>query len=136
MKATCGELSDEITLRIGDAPVIADAEITPALDYVVAGETVSFGFTATDQYGDPVVLEKEWLIEKDGKTVKNDSIFDLDGIGIYTVKVKAGDNTYARQFYATPQMDNLALHKTVDVSSEENVGLLKEYATDGDMQTR
>lgn len=136
VKATCGELSDEITLRIGDAPVIADAEITPALDYVVAGETVSFGLTATDQYGDPVVLEKEWLIEKDGKTVKNDSIFDLDGIGIYTVKVKAGDNTYARQFYATPQMDNLALHKTVDVSSEENVGLLKEYATDGDMQTR
>ena len=136
VRATCGELSDEISLRIGDAPVAAKTEIIPALDYIVAGETVAFELSVTDQYGDPVILEKEWEIEKDGKTVKNDSVFDLDGICVYTVKVKAGGNTYSHQFYATPQMDNLALHKLVDASSEENAGLLKEYATDGDMQTR
>lgn len=136
VRAVYGGLSDEITLRIGDAPVLAKAEITPALDYIVAGETVEFSLSAVDQYGDPMAIDKEWTIERGGKTVKNDSVFDLAGIGIYTVKVKAGGNTYSQEFYATPQMENLALHKTVDASSEENAGLLKEYATDGDMQTR
>lgn len=136
VKATYAGLSDEIQLRIGDAPILKEAEITPAIYYIIAGETITFNLSATDQYGDPVMLEKEWSIEKDGKTIKNDSVFDLDGIGIYTIKVKAGNNTYTRPFYATPQMDNLALHKIVNASSEENAGLMKEYATDGDLQTR
>lgn len=135
--AHCGEFSDEWSVRIDDAPALASAAIEPALAYELAGKTVTFSFQAQDQYGDPFPINHSWSIEKDGKTVKTDSVLDLQSIGVYTVKVNTETgNVYSHDIYMTPPMENLALHKPVTASSQENAGTPASYATDGDMGTR
>lgn len=137
LTATCGTLTATKTVRVNEVPVLASAEITPAMAYAMAGQTVEFSLNAVDQYGDAYATATTWTIERDGATVKTDSILDINEIGIYTVKATTADgHSYSHQIYMTPTMPNLALNKTVTVSSEENAGTLKANAVDGGSSTR
>lgn len=135
--ASCEGKKDVFVLRIGPKPVVAKAGIVPETGYAMVGQTVVFSLELSDQYGDAYPMARTWKIEKDGKTLKNDSILNCQEVGVYRVTATAADRkVYSREIYMTPQMDNLALRKTVTASSEENVGLLAKFATDGDLSTR
>lgn len=135
--AVCGGLRAEKELRIDDEPVLHSAAIEPQVEYAEAGTTLTFSLNAKDQYGNAFPVVRQWRIKKDGNVVKNDSILDIQGVGIYTVEaVTDGGKVYSHDVYMTPPMENLALHKRVKVSSYENVGTVAESATDGDYLTR
>lgn len=136
VKAAYGTLESTLELRIDDAPYLSSAEILPATDFAMAGQTVVFTLEAKDQYGERYPGDYAWTIEKDGKTVKQDSILDCREIGVYKVSATSGGHVYSREIYMTPQMDNLASGCVVEASSEENVGLLCSNLTDGDLSTR
>ena len=137
VKAAYAGMEDRISLRIDDAPVLDKVEVSPAVDYAIAGQRTVFSLLSEDQYGEVYPLEHSWEIRKDGNVVATDSILDTEEIGVYTVAAIAENGKeYSREIYYTPQMDNLALNKPADASSEENSGLLKGYVNDGDLSTR
>ncbi len=137
LTAVCGSLTATKTVRVNELPVLASAEITPAMDYAMAGQTVEFSLNAVDQYGEAYATATTWTIERDGVTVKTDSILNLNEIGVYTVTATTADgHSYSHRIYMTPAMPNLALNKPVTASSEENTGTVKANAVDGDASTR
>lgn len=137
VKAVYGDLQAVLTLRVDEAPYLKTAHILPDMPYAQSGQTIVFALQATDQYGDACPLQHTWQITKQGEVVQSDSILADAGIGTYTVAAIADSKTIATQSISImPMTSNLALHKPVEVSSEENAGTLAEYATDGDLQTR
>lgn len=137
LTATYGSLTATAEIRVDEVPVLTSAAIVPATAYAMAGQTVEFSLQALDQYGDVYPTETTWTIERDGATVKSDSILDINEIGVYTVTATTAEGkTYSHKIYLTPTMPNLALGKEVTTSSEENAGTLKGNAVDGDSSTR
>lgn len=134
--ATCGALTASTEVRVDEAPMLKSVKIAPDYEYALAGQTIEFSLTATDQYGDAYALPHEWTIERDGKVVKTDSVLNIAQPGVYTVKATSGSQSWSHTIYMTPQMPNLALGATVTASSEENAGTHKENAVDGDTSTR
>jgi endoglucanase Acf2 len=131
-----GTLFDVIVLKINDKPVLSSAQIFPQQDYLEVGKTLEYRMEMTDQYGEPYLADVNWEIEKNGQIVKNSSFFDLQEIGIYTIRAKLNDKEYSTSVYLTPLFANIALNKTATSSSEENAGTLTKHATDGDVTTR
>lgn len=134
--AASGAFSDTLALKINDRPVLTHTEILPRQNYLEAGKTLVFSLSMTDQYGEPCIEPVAWEIVKDGQMLKSDSLFDLQAIGLYTVRAKTKGRTDSTQLYLTPLLPNIALNKTAVSSSEENAGTLTPYAVDGDRSTR
>ncbi len=131
-----GTFKDQIVLKVNDKPELRTARLLPERTYLEIGKTLDYSLEMIDQYGESYPENVSWEISKEGKIVKTDAVFDLQTIGIYTVKAMVEGKTYSRDIYLTPTFSNIALNKTAVASSEENVGTIAKYATDGNMQTR
>ncbi|MFV0469871.1 MAG: discoidin domain-containing protein [Dysgonomonas sp.] len=134
---TNGALTDKLNLIINDKPVLATVDLLPqGLDYLEVGKTAAFSLDMKDQYGETYRGKVNWSIWKDNQLIKNDSILDLETVGVYTIKATVGDTVISHKVYLSPQFSNIALNKGVTVSSVENVGTIAVNATDGDISSR
>lgn len=136
IRATSGNINQELTLRINDKPVLTTAVLSPDIHFLETGKTIAFSLPATDQYGDDFPVKVDWEIVKDGETLKSDSIFDLTGIGTYQIRAKAGNKLVTSDLSVLPPFPNMALGKPAVSSSEENAGTLTASANDGDKTSR
>lgn len=119
-----------IELDINDPSVLTNAEIQPKQPYLKVGNRQNFSLATKDQYGNVYPVKVDWKIIKDGKTVKTDSILDVEAVGIYTVTAVAEGRTYTQDVYLTPGFPNLALNKVYDCSTENGINTA-EKAFDG-----
>jgi len=132
-----GSLSANINIRVDDLPQLASGKLLPENQYYIEkGKAVSFSLALTDQYNEPYHAAVNWQILKGANQVKADSVFNLQEVGIYTVKATVDNQVFEQQVYLAPKFRNIALGKTAYSSSVENAGTLTSYATDGNYTTR
>lgn len=131
-----GTISDNITLKVNDKPVLQSAEISPRQPYLQVGQTLEHTLLMKDQYGEVYTAPVDWQMLFDGKVVKTDSILNLSTIGKYTVKATVEGKTYSTEIFLSPTFGNIALNKEAKSSSEENAGTLTKSVNDGDYGSR
>ncbi len=132
-----GSLSASVDLRIDDLPQLAAGKLLPDnQNYIEKGKTVNFSLSLKNQYNEAYHANVSWQILKGTNQVKADSVFNLQEVGIYTVRATVENQVFEQQVYLTPKFRNIALGKNAYSSSEENAGTLTRYATDGSYTTR
>lgn len=129
-------VSTEKTIVVNAAPVVAEASISPKVEYLEVGGSIAFTATASDQYGNQWNGEPQWSITSPAGEVEKVSNFTATSPGRYTVSADFGGKQVAQSFVVTPKLPNLALNKPVKVSSYENAGTVAANATDGKTDTR
>lgn len=137
--AESSQLSAQFTVTVNDAPRIVNAAITGLPELIETGSSCTFSLQTTDQYGTVTsAAAAEWLITApDNSTVSQQTgSFTFQRAGVYTISASAAGATASAILKVLPPLPNIALHKSVTVSSEENAGTLAVYATDGDYTNR
>lgn len=138
VKAVSGELSASLRIEVNDKPVGQTLAITDTPAFIEVGSTCSPGLEMTDQYGTVTSPDAVWTAtDSQGNTVETDPAgLTFTAPGRYTLKAEAAGLSDEVTLMVYPALPNVALHKPVKVSSEENAGTLAANATDGDEGSR
>lgn len=137
LTARAGSLTASATVNVNNKPFLKEAAISPAMQYVEAGETIDFTLAGTDQYGNAFdTSSASWSIKRDGREFSAEPSFTPELPGRYSVTVTSGTATFTHNFVVTPQLNNIALKGKATSSSEENAGTLTAAVNDGDSESR
>lgn len=131
-----GISSQPVVLTINNPAVVQTAEIEPAISYAELGNPVRFTLNAKDQYGNIYNGNVSWKITRESVLVSDDSVLSCDEVGVFNVEAEIDGKKYSRGVCVMPSFPNIAIGKTVKVSSEENAGTLSKFLNDGDLTTR
>lgn len=131
-------LNAEISIEVNDKPVPQSLAIIGAPAFIEMGSSCSLGAQMTDQYGNVADADALWVAtDTQGNRFEiNADNFSFNQPGRYTLKAEAAGLTDEVTLMVYPPLPNVALHKPVKVSSEENAGTPAANATDGDEGTR
>ena len=143
VSATYDGMTAQATFIVEEAIRLGSIEISPERALVVSGEEQAFTINGFDQFEVPFAVEdlNIQLLDSNkqvtGKAQFANGIFYSTHIGNYYLIVGQGNVTDTAYIEVKDILEtNLAYHKNVTASSEENVGTLAVNAVDEDETSR
>lgn len=137
IKAKYNDLEKEFEFTVNDPRELSTLTIEGVPTIIETGCSFTPEVAALDQYGEPIETKTEIeIIDHDGNVAPVDETVTATEIGKYRIRVSAEGKTVETEFTVTPTLPNIALHKPVTASSEENAGCLAKNLTDGDTGSR
>lgn len=136
--ATCGDVSETLSLTVNDKPRVVRSEIKGVPAIVETGSTLALSLETEDQYGATSTPAAKWTVKlPDGTTeTARDGRYSPQSAGVHTVTATYDGNSADRRITVLPPLPNVARGTACESSSEENAGTLTSNATDGDPGSR